>query len=121
MEKDFEKQFDKCPNCGCKERFLEELGKELHERGLASEDWQMHYDVRRGIVLDKAKESSIPIGAEIPGFVVVTDICIDCGCIYAKAIVRTDVKKSIAPAPPMMPPNRAQRRREDRSGPLSLN
>ena len=123
MDKDFHKEFTKCPCCGSEDRFLEQLGNELKDRGLAREEWNMHYDIRQGVVLDQTKEAAIPIGSEVPGYGIMTDICMDCGCIYAIDLTRSDVKKSIAPLPPMMPPNRAQRRRDHRDGglPFSLS
>jgi len=45
-----------------------------------------------------------------------TDICMDCGCVYAINLTRLEAKKSIASLPPPGPPNRAQRRRNDRAG-----
>lgn len=113
MDKDFHRKFTKCPCCGSEDRFLEQLGNELKARGLAREDWHFHLDVKQGIVIDKTKEAAIPIGSEIPGFGIMTDICMDCGCIYAIDITRIDVKKSVTVAPPI-PPNRAERRRDAR-------
>ena len=121
MEKDFHRQFSKCPSCGSEDRFLEQLGNELKVRGLAREEWAFHMDVKSGPVIDRQKEASIPIGSEVPTYNFITDICMDCGCIYAVDIARGDVKKSIAPAPPMMPPNRAQRRRDAREGGLPFS
>ncbi len=122
MKKDFSKQFTKCPCCGCEDRFLEQLGDELKDRGLARQDWDFHMDVRQGVVLDQTKADAIPIGSEVPGYGLKTDICMGCGCIYAIDIVRSDVKKSIAPAQ-IVPPNRTQRRRDSREGeqPFSLS
>ena len=56
MEKDFNKQFTKCPCCGSEDRFLEQLGNELKERGLARKEWGMYMDIRQGVVVDHAKE-----------------------------------------------------------------
>ncbi len=113
MDKDFSRQFSKCPCCGSEDRFLEQLGNELKERGLARDEWNFHMDVKQGVVIDPAKEAAIPIGSEMPSYGFQTDICMDCGCLYAVDITRSDVKKSIAP-PQIIPPNRAQRRRDDR-------
>lgn len=114
MEHEFEKKFPKCPCCGSEERFLEDMGKELKERGLAREEWDSHLDVRRGVVVDQQKEATIPIGSEVPTFGIVTDICLKCGCIYATVLVRQNTKK---PAPIIAPPNRAERRRDAREQP----
>lgn len=138
MNKNFHKQFDKCPVCLLREelakilgkpelilgtgsdRFLEQLGNELKARGLAREEWSFHLDVKQGVVVDQTKEAAIPIGSEVPGYGYMTDICMDCGCIYAIDLTRNDVKKSIAPQPPMQP-NRAQRRRDARGGELPFS
>ena len=122
MDKDFHRTFTKCPCCGSEDRFLEALANELKERGLAREDWNFHYDVRQGIVVDKAKAEAIPVGSEIPGYGVATDICMNCGCLYAVDITRIGGKKSILPVQ-QMPPNRAERRRDAGSGgsPFSLS
>lgn len=120
MDKDFHRTFTKCPYCGSEDRFLELLGQEMKDRGLAREEWNFHLDVRQGAVIDKAKEDAIPIGSEAPFYNFMTDICMNCGCIYAIDLTRTDVKKSIAPAP-LIPPNRAQRRRDSRDQGLLTN
>lgn len=123
MDKDFTRQFTKCPCCDSEDRFFEQLGKELKDRGLAREDWGMYLDVKQGVVVDQTKEAAIPIGSELPGYGFKTDICMDCGCVYAVDLTRMDVKKSIAPTQPIVP-NRAQRRRQERDGgppPFSLS
>ena len=124
MDKDFKRQFTKCPCCGGEDRFLEQLGNELKARGLAREDWNFHLDVKQGVVVDPTKAEAIPIGSEVPSYGYMTDICMDCGCVYAVDLTRNDVKKTIAPTQ-MIPPNRAQRRRMGREGsgqpPFSLS
>lgn len=104
MEKDFNRQFTQCPSCGSDDRFFEQLGQELKDRGLAREEWQMSLAISQGVVVDKVKEAAIPIGSELPGYGYKTDICMDCGCVYAKDIRRTTVKKSLAPGPMELPP-----------------
>lgn len=119
MDKDFHREFNKCPCCGSEDRFLEQLGNELKDRGLAREEWQFHLDIKQGVAVDPTKEAAIPIGSEIPGYGLITDVCMDCGCIYAIDLTRMDAKKSIAPQP-IIPPNRAQRRRDERAGPTQF-
>jgi len=116
MEKDFHRTFTKCPCCGSEDRFLEQLGNELKDRGLAREEWSFHLDVKQGVVLDQTKVAAIPIGSEVPGYGLITDICMNCGCVYAIDLTRDDAESSIAPVPPM--PNRAQRRRDAKDGRL---
>lgn len=109
MDKNFHRTFTKCPCCGSEDRFLELLGQEMKDRGLTRPEWNFHYDVRNGAVLDQNKEDCIPIGSEIPAYSLVTDICMNCGCVYAIDIIRLDAKKSIA-TPLPTPLNRVQRR-----------
>ena len=108
MDKEFNRTFDKCPCCDSTSRFFEELGKELKERKLAGDDWNYRYESRSGPVFDQTKEPAYPIGTEIPTFGIITDVCMDCGCMYAVDLRRGNVKK---PAPIAAPPNRALRRR----------
>jgi len=124
VDKDFSRQFTKCPQCGSEERFLEQLGQELKERGLARPEWSFHMDVREGLVIDQTKEAAIPIGSEVPSYGFKTDICMDCGCMYAVDITRGDIKKPPPPTQIIAPQNRAQRRRDSREGgqpPFSLS
>ena len=120
MDKDFNRTFTKCPCCESDNRFFEQLGQELKERGLARDEWHFHYDVKEGVVVDQKKEAAIPIGSEVPTFGIITDVCMDCGCIYAIDLRRGNIKK---PAPIAAPPNRAQRRRvgSDEQGPGLIN
>lgn len=133
MDKDFHRTFTKCPVCKLREelaailgkpeltlgageeRFLEELGKELKDRGLARAEWNFHMDAKEGVVVDQAIADKIPVGTEVPVFAFMTDICMDCGCVYAIDITRKDVKKP-PPPPTLVVPNRAQRRRDNREG-----
>lgn len=91
------KEFNTCPNCGSKRRFLEHLSNEVKKVGMASEQWRgFFYDHRNGVVVDKAKEPMIPIGTALPGYAILTDICLDCGTIYAVRLQSGPVVKSLA-------------------------
>ena len=140
MDKVFHREFNKCPICVIREelaeilgkpelklgngedRFLEQLANEAKKKGLAREDWRFHFQIVEGVVVDPTKAKSALIGSEAPGFGIMTDICMDCGCIYAADLTRIDQKKSLPPAQ-VIPPNRAERRRVDReqSPPFSLS
>ena len=97
MDKDFHKTFDSCPNCDSTLRFCEELGKELKDRGLARAEWNMRYDSRQGIVADQNRTILIPIGSHLPGFSIVTDVCMDCGTMYAVELRRLEGETRAAP------------------------
>lgn len=89
-------QFSQCPNCGSERRFLESLANELKDRGYARKEWKFGLDFRQGIVVDPTKEEAIPIGTKVPGYQIVTDICMDCGTVYAVEIKSGEVTKSRA-------------------------
>ena len=107
MDKDFHKTFDRCPVCGSYLRFCEELGKELKERGLARPEWNMRYDSRQGVVADQNKAIIIPIGAHLPGYAIATDICMDCGTMYAVELRRLEGETRAVPRQrmPVVPGN----------------
>jgi len=94
MEKHFHKEFKQCPACGSEDRFFEQLCNELKIKGWAREEFHFHLEMSKGVVLDKTREATIPIGSEVPGYGIMTDICINCGCLYATELIRNDVKKS---------------------------
>jgi len=77
------KEFPECPVCGSKERLLETLAQDLKDRGLASKDWDFHYDSRQGVVIEQKSQHKMLIGAKIPAYHINTDICMACGCVYA--------------------------------------
>jgi hypothetical protein len=80
------RRFDACPNCGSEERLFGSLSKKLREMGYAREEWNMVYDAKQGPISDPAWEKKVPIGTRIPGFSIKTDICCDCGLVYAVEI-----------------------------------
>ena len=102
------RKFEQCPNCGSDQRFLEVLTNNLKDRGLARPNWSFYFDSRNGVVVDKAKEAAIPIGSKVPSFTIYTDICLDCGTIYAVYLGSGEVTKTIMPpklsGPGDMPP-----------------
>lgn len=101
MKKDFSAEFKKCPACGSDKRFFEELATELKLRGIARPEWNFSLDGKTGVLADVAKIQSIPIGAELPGYDYATDICMECGLIYATRIRRFSAKRTVDPAKTM--------------------
>ena len=101
------KQFTQCPNCGSELRFCETLANELKEKGFARKEWVYGFDFRQGVVTDKTKEAAIPIGASVPSFQIISDICLNCGTIYAVKLLSGTVTKSIA-VPKIIVPGQEQ-------------
>ena len=120
MEKDFKKTFSECPVCHSTNRFFEQMAQEVKDRGLAHPNWIFSYDTREGVVADqeKLKLNQVPIGSELPAYFLRTDICMDCGNVYAVELVRLNAKVGVAPPnlnPLQNPLNRSQRRMLDRN------
>jgi len=113
--KDFRKEFPKCPVCGGKPLF-HETALALKARGLVDEKWEMALDSRQGAIMQPGKESSLPIGTEVPGYSFNTDICMECGNIWAVKLERVTVKKTITLASPTVMPNREARRHMKQKG-----
>ena len=97
MDKQFHKKFGTCPGtkqdgtpCGGTQRFMEELGKELKAMHLARSGWNPRFDVKTGVPMDKGWQGIPPVGAVLPGFEIMTDICMDCGTLYAIEIRRIE-------------------------------
>lgn len=108
MDKDFHREFTKCPQCGSEDRFFEQLANEAKKKGLAGENWQFHFQIVEGVVVDPAKAAGALIGSEAPGFGIMTDVCMDCGCIYAIDLTRIDKKKQL-PSAQNVPPGVSQK------------
>ncbi len=135
---DYKKEFPKCPVCALREELAEILGKPdlklgdgrskfcadlaemSKERGLASKDFRFHFQYLTGIAVEPKEAEKAAVGAEAPSYIIGTDICPDCGCVYASTLTSGDEKK---PPPPtqLVTPNRAQRRRMGREGPQPIN
>lgn len=106
MDKNFHVTFDQCPNCGSTQQFFQQLGQELKDRGLARSEWNMHYDSRQGVAVDQLKQNLMLVGTSLPGFIIVTDICMDCGTVYAVELRRIDAQTKAVPrgtVPPQLP------------------
>jgi len=93
---EFNKDFNQCPNCGSESRFMEAMGKELVERNLAPDKWKQAYDFKAGVV---SEPNHTPLrllaGAKLPAYTIVTDICTECGTVYAVKLDRKDVPVQI--------------------------
>ncbi len=102
------KEFKKCPQCGSDQRFGEQLTNEIKDKGWAREEFEFCLQIYQSVVVDQTQQAKIPIGSKVPGLTVHTDVCMECGTIYATKIMRIEATKSITPA--QIQPNRMQRR-----------
>lgn len=99
MDKEFVKEFTKCPACGSEDRFFESIANELKQRGLAQKGWNFALDSKQGVVGSKQMMDNLPIGSELPTFQfetdICTDICMECGNIYATKFIRGQAKRGL--------------------------
>ena len=97
MDKNFGKAFTNCPNCGSDQRFCEQLGKEVSDRGLARPGWTFGYDSRSGVAQDLGKQTLILVGSTLPGYHITTDVCMECGTLYATRMQRGEGRLEAKP------------------------
>ena len=96
MDANETKTFEKCPQCGGKERFFENLGKAVKGRGLAPANALFAYQVdAEKIPIPPQMVERLPIGSELPAYSVATDICTGCGTVYAVLLRRFSVKRPL--------------------------
>lgn len=89
--------FDKCPACGSTNRFFERLTKEAKEDKQGKEDWRLFYQMIDRVVVDNRLAKSLPLGSKVQSYIVFTDICDDCGCVYAMEIRTSIAQKTFVP------------------------
>ncbi len=116
MNKDFKKEFKNCPVCSLRRwiiklmnlpdkppeaniRFFEDLANELKARGIARPQWNYALDSKQGVVADPEKLAGVPIGSELPGWAFETDICSECGMVYATKLERLKAHRTFEPSP----------------------
>jgi hypothetical protein len=93
VDKNFSATFTKCPACGSESRLVGEIAEEMKKEGLARQDWKAFIDIKQGVVIDKNRSVLMPIGKTIDaGYVISTDVCIDCGCFFAVEIMRVPAR-----------------------------
>ena len=113
-DKGFTKEFKECPLCHSTERYFEGILNELKGRGLIdSKVTCFDFQLQQGMGLSQQKLDMLPFGSEIPSFKRIWDTCCYCGMVYSTQLERATAKKSIAPAPLVLP-NRAGRWRQER-------
>ena len=98
-----EKKFDQCPNCGSESRFFENMAKQLKTMGLARLDWKLGFHSGGGVIVDPVMEKQIPLGALVPSYNIATDVCTECGTLYAVWLSSSMVQKSKAVSRPNIP------------------
>lgn len=113
--KSYIQEFGKCPVCSAKwfglwwwwrkllktlrltargpgQRFFETITNELKAEGRVPQDWNMYWDLRTDAIFPPKKLPLLPMGSVVPAFRAVSDICQECGSIWAVRLQRTVAK-----------------------------
>jgi hypothetical protein len=77
------REFKTCPVCSSSKRLFETLAQAGRDKGTVNKEAKMAFGGARGSVFDQARASMILVGSTAPVYDVKTDICMECGCVYA--------------------------------------
>ena len=88
-------KYPKCPACGSKKRHFEAISEKAIKMGTAPEGSPMPYNFDERTVVHPSKEARLELGSEAPKIQVATDICEDCGCVYATMVVTGKATKTL--------------------------
>jgi len=82
-------EFNCCPVCHSERGFAQMLADEAREKGYMRKDSEFFAQVINNIVVDSAVERIMPVGGGfIPAMSACLEVCLDCGNVYAKKLVR---------------------------------
>ncbi len=84
------KEFKFCPNCHSKDRYIEKLVKEELEAKHILPGGVPSLTIIEGNVSDPRVLPSLPLGSTFPVYAVITDVCLNCGTIYATQIHQSE-------------------------------
>ena len=78
-------------------RHYEDVCEKAVKAGVARHGYlvPLGYDSRP--ILESVAEATIPVGASVPSITSATEICMDCGCVYAPMVIISKAKKIVAP------------------------
>ena len=80
-------RYSKCPACGSKKRHFEEQCEKAIKMDVAPVDFIMAYEHDVRPIAEAQTFKGKPLGTEFPTIMVATDICKDCGCVYAVIVI----------------------------------
>jgi hypothetical protein len=107
MGEPIRKTFTRCPACKSKNRFLEGLAEQAKINGTVGDKYKLAFDMRKGMVMDNNKAILLKIGSKVPSYFIATDICEDCGCMYAVQLStgegRVQMEEGTLPKFPLAP------------------
>ncbi|TET43037.1 MAG: hypothetical protein E3J60_01205 [Dehalococcoidia bacterium] len=84
-----------CPICKSKKRHFEKMCEKAVKAGTGKPGMIATFQQGSRTFVDRSLEPTLPIGTEVPSIQLNTDICMDCGCVYAVIVVHTKATKTL--------------------------
>ena len=81
-------EFSKCPNCGSENR----MGKKLAEQYGEAQEGVIFGVINERTVIANPNKAGRIIGATVPAAMVLADVCLDCGTIFAVRCEKTEAR-----------------------------
>jgi len=100
-------EFNCCPVCKSERGFAQMLADEAKEKGYMSKDSEFYAQVINNLVIDPKLQRIMPVGlGVITAMSACLEVCLDCGCVYARKLVRgvAQLRMQKVPAGPLGPP-----------------
>jgi len=91
-------RFDTCPNCGSTRRLAGSVAEEENER-LGKTDDPIVYGLYQmsGAIIVQSRQKHLIHGMKAPIVIAVTDVCLDCGTLYAVQLQRGEATAGLPP------------------------
>lgn len=88
-------KYDKCPACKSKKRHYEDISGKAVEMGLAPDGYLVAYLYDNRPIGDETKLKVAKMGEQAPFITSATEICKDCGNVYAPMVITGKMTKHI--------------------------
>lgn len=92
-----------CPACRSKKRHFEKMCEKAVKAGTGKPGVDAPFQQFTRNFVDRSLEPTLPVGTEVPSIQLKTDICMDCGCVYAVIVVHTKATKTLLPTKLVLP------------------
>lgn len=98
------KEFNECPNCKGRNFLYKAVANKLIAEGTAEKDFKAFLQAMQSPIVDKRHKPII--GDNVPVVELMTDVCLDCGTVFARSIKiqKATIKPNITIAKGNLPP-----------------
>jgi len=93
-------EFSVCPVCHSERGFAQMLADEAKEKGYMRKDSEFYAQVINNLVIDSAVERIMSVGGPfVTAMSACLEVCLDCGNVYARKLVRGVAQLRMQPMP----------------------